>query len=73
MMGDDRWILVVGYYVQPERKESKSNPKKNARTIDARFNKYLAFPNYFPSESEALFHASKFLCHVESVVRGKTP
>lgn len=39
--GDDRWILVVGYYVRPERKASKSNQRRYARTVDARFNKCL--------------------------------
>jgi len=71
--GDNRWILLVGYYVHPERKASKSSQKKNARTIDARFNNCLDIPNYFPSESKALLHASKFRRHVESVVRGNRP
>ena len=32
-----KWILVVGYYDKPERKVSKSNKRKEARSRDPKF------------------------------------
>ena len=68
---NDKFILLVGYYCQPERKAGKSNPRKKARTIDAKFNTVSNIPNFFDSPQHATTYATEFRRHVENIVRGK--
>ena len=64
---------MVGYYSQPERKAGKSNPRKKARTIDAKFNTDTNIPNFFDSPQHATTYATEFRRHVENIVRGERP
>ena len=70
---NDKFILLVGYYCQPERKAGKSNQRKKARTIDAKFNTVSNIPNFFDSPQHATFYATEFRRHVENIVRGERP
>ena len=70
---NDKFILMVGYYSQPERKAGKSNPRKKARTIDAKFNTNTNIPNFCYSPQHAITYATEFRRHVENIVRGKRP
>ena len=70
---NDKFILMVGYYSQPERKAGKSNPRKKARTIDAKFNTDTNIPNFFDSPQYATTCTPEFRRHVENIVRGERP
>ena len=67
-----KWILVVGYYDKPERKVSKSNKRKEARSRDPKFSSDQ-WQSMFDSPEDAKLYAKSFRRHVENVVRGKRP
>ena len=64
------YILSVGYYKNPKRNGSNSNPQLHARYIDAKFNKNSWITNGYTTHHSDHLEKNHTRRHVENMIKG---